>query len=298
LLVDEVSMMREKFYAMLCHIKRAIPGMKIILIGDYLQFMAVKDSWSGDYESSSALFDLCDGYKIHLTKCLREDGDGQELFNICTDVIDGKAVAVGDFPVIEDTEVNIAFYHKTRKPINTKWMEKVTSDLPESQVIKLTKNTEDVHSQDVTLCSNMPVICIRKSKSLGVDNGEVFTIMNFSDVPDYAVMKKPELKQHCKDKGLKCSGKRELLLERLQLASSDIVLRLTEDSEAKPIRVPRHLFQKHFYVAYAITYFQSQGCTITGRYTIWDWRFYHVDWRAKNVAMSRATSKANVQIAQ
>ena len=37
---------------------------------------------------------------------------------------------------------------------------------------------------------------------------------------------------------------------------------------------------------------------LTGRYTIWDWDFYHVDWRAKNVALSRATSKANVQIEQ
>eukprot|EP00964_Phaeocystis_antarctica_P146604 scaffold112943_cov18-Phaeocystis_antarctica.AAC.1 len=69
-------MMREKFYAMLCHIKRAIPGIKIILIGDIeTQFLPVKDTWTGDYETSAALFDLCDGYKVHLTKCLREQGD-------------------------------------------------------------------------------------------------------------------------------------------------------------------------------------------------------------------------------
>ena len=298
LLVDEISMMREKFYAMLCHIKRAIPGIKIILIGDYLQFMAVKDSWSGDYENSAALYDLCDGYKIHLTKCLREDGDGQELFNICTDVIDGKEVVVGEFPVTEETEENIAFYHRTRIPINEKWMHKVCSGLPDSKLIKLEKVREDDHSQDVTLCENMPVICIRKSKLMGVDNGERFNILNFSDVPDYSSMKKPELKQHCKEKGLKRSGKKEVLLERLQLASSDILLRLTEgEPEDEPIRVPRHLFQKHFYVAYAITYYQSQGCTIRGKYTIHDWDGPHVDWRAKYVALSRATSKSNVQIA-
>ena len=128
-------------------------------------------------------------------------------------------------------------------------------------------------------------------------------------------MKKEELRDHCRQKKLKVGGKNAALIERLQNASSDILLRLDDDepvrvqlslkgssvrvqlSSAKPIRVPRHLFQKHFYVAYGITYFQSQGCTITGRYTIWDWDFYHVNWRAKNVAMSRATSKANVQIA-
>ena len=301
LLVDEVSMMREKFYAMLCNIKRAIPGIKIVLIGDYLQFKAVKDSWSGDYENSAALFDLCDGYKIHLTKCLREDGDGQELFNICTDVIDGTdtATLVDQFPVTEETEENIAFYHRTRISINKKWMDKVCSGLPDSKLIKLEKIIEDNHSQDVTLCENMPVICIRKSKVMGVDNGERFTILNFSDVPDYSTMKKPELKQHCKEKKLKCSGKKELLLERLLEASSDILLRLTEgEDDLEPVRVPRHLFQKHFYVAYAITYYQSQGCTIRGKYTIHDWFAFYVNWRAKYVALSRATSKENVQIKQ
>ena len=303
LLVDEISMMREKFYAMLCHIKRAIPGIKIVLIGDYLQFKAVKDSWSGghsaeSYENSAALFDLCDGYKIHLTKCLREDGDGQELFNICTDVIDGTFVVdAREFPVTEETEENIAFYHRTRIPINAKWMERKCNGLSDSQIIKLEKIPEDDHSQDVTLCENMPVICIRKSKLMDVDNGERFTIPNFSDVPNYSAMLKPELKQHCKDKGLKSSGKKEVLLDRLLEASSDIVLRLTEDSEAKPVRVPRHLFQKHFYVAFSITYYQSQGSTIRGKYTIHDWDGLHVNWRAKYVALSRATSKGNVQIA-
>ena len=298
ILIDEISMMREKFYAMLCHIKRAIPGIKFVMIGDFLQFMAVKDSWSGDYENSAALFDLCDGYKIHLTKCLREDGDGQQLFNICTDVIDGKEVNLNEFPVTEDTMENISYYHKTRIPINAKWMDKVCYNLPDSKLIKLEKISDDHHSQDVTLAENMPVICIRKSKVMGVDNGERFTIMNFSEIPNYSAMMKPEIKQHCKDKGLKNSGKKELLLERLLEASSDILLRLTEDPEAEPVRVPRHLFQKHFYVAFAITYYQSQGCTLRGKYTIHDWHAQHVDWRAKYVALSRATSKQNVQINQ
>ena len=70
ILVDEISMMREKFYAMLCHIKRAIPGIKMILIGDIeTQFLPVKDTWEGNYETTAALYDLCDGYKIKLTKC-------------------------------------------------------------------------------------------------------------------------------------------------------------------------------------------------------------------------------------
>eukprot|EP00966_Prymnesium_polylepis_P112198 2595518-Prymnesium_polylepis.3 len=138
-------------------------------------------------------------------------------------------------------------------------MAKETQGLPEDRVIKLSAIETDPHSQDVILCENMPVICIRKLESIGVDNGERLTIFKIA-------------------------------------SDSDILLRLDDDEGAEPIRVPPDLFQKHFYVAYAITYFQSQGCTITGRYTIWDWDFHHVDWRAKNVAMSRATSKANVGI--
>ena len=38
-----------------------------------------------------------------------------------------------------------------------------------------------------------PPICIRKLKSIGVDNGERFTILIFSEIPDYSVMKKEEL---------------------------------------------------------------------------------------------------------
>ena len=64
------------------------------------------------------------------------------------------------------------------------------SGLPDSKLIKLEKIPDDDHSQDVTLCENMPVICIRKSKAMDVDNGERFTILNFSDVPHYVAMKK------------------------------------------------------------------------------------------------------------
>ena len=298
ILVDEISMMREKYYAMLCHIKRAIPGIKFILIGDIAtQFLPVKDTWSGDYESSAALFDLCDGYKIKLSECLREEGDGKELFDICTAIINGAEIDISQFLPTADTRENIAYLHATRMQLNEEWMAKETKDLPEDQVIRLEAVPTDPHSQDVILCENMPVICIRKLESIGIDNGERFTILNFSDIPDYTSMKKEQLREHCRQKKLKVGGKNAELIERLQDASSDILLRLDDDEDAEPVRVPRHLFQKHFYVAYAITYFQSQGCTLTDRYTIWDWDFYHADWRAKNVAMSRATSKANVQIA-
>ena len=299
IIIDEISMMREQFYAMLCHIKRAIPGIKMILIGDIeTQFLPVKDTWNGDYAISAALYDLCDGNKVKLTKCRREEGEIKELFDLCTDIINEKEIDISLFAPTEPTRENIGYLHKTRKRINEEWMEKEAKDLPEDQVIRLDANEADEKSQNVILCANTPVICIRKSKSIKIDNGERFTIQNFSDEPDYSIMKREELRKCCDEKKLKVGGNKAELMERLQNAASDLVLKLDDDAtSAVEVRVPRHLFQKHFRVAYAITYFQSQGCTLTGKYTIWDWDFYHVNWRARNVAVSRATSKANIQIA-
>ena len=167
------------------------------------------------------------------------------------------------------------------------------------KLARLDANEADEKSQNVILCANTPVICIRKLKSIKIDNGERFTIQNLSDVPEYSSMTREELRKCCDQKKLKVGGNKAELIERLQNAASDLVLKLDDDAtSAVEVRVPRHLFQKHFRVAYAITYFQSQGCTLTSKYTIWDWDFYHVDWRAKNVAVSRATSKANIQIAE
>ena len=296
LLVDEVGMMREKFYAMLCHLKRAIPGLKIILIGDYLQFKPVKDSWEGDYMGSQALFDLCDGRQTHLTKCLRE-ASGRELYDLCTDLINGKQIDIARFAPTEETEGNIVYYHKTRMAINEREMTKAIEGLDESKLIRLEATIGDEHSQPVALCEGMPVICIRKSEALDIDNGERFRVLNFTDVPEYSTMNRKELRQHCRDKHLKVGGKKAVLIERLQVASSDLRLQLESDEEAEPVTIPRHLFQKHFYVAYAITYYQSQGCTLEEKRTLHDWDGYHVDWRARYVALSRFTDVKNVQIA-
>jgi hypothetical protein len=302
LLVDEVSMMREKFYAMLCHIKRAIPGLKIILIGDFKQFLAVKDKWLSkgkNPEDSAALFDLCDGHKVVLTKCRRTTEDGLFLFDLCTKLINGESIDITQFPITEETWMNIGYYHTTVNEKNARLMEKATQGLSEREVIRLPalpeKQDPNGYSQDVVLCEGMPVICIKTNeKILKICNGEQYKILCFTDVPDYANMKKKELRLHAKGR-VKVGGTVAELKQRLIEASSDLRMQNVRDPEDQVV-IPRGEFQKHFRVAYCITYYQSQGCTIEEKYTIYDWDAYHVNTRAQYVALSRATTREDVQI--
>jgi hypothetical protein len=107
-------------------------------------------------------------------------------------------------------------------------------------------------------------------------------------------MKKKELRQHAKGR-VKVGGTVAQLKQRLIEASSDIRLQNVRNPEDQVV-IPRGEFQKHFRVAYCITYYQSQGCTLKEKYTIYDWDAYHVNSRAQYVALSRATSRGDVQI--
>ena len=110
--IDEVSMMIEKFYQLFIMIKRSFSHLKFIIVGDFDQLKPVKDTWTGNYKYSGGLYDLCDGNRIQLTICKRSC---EKLFNVCKNVDD---INISDYPVVEKTNLNIAFTHQTRKRIN------------------------------------------------------------------------------------------------------------------------------------------------------------------------------------
>ena len=62
---------------------RSFSKMKFIISGDLGQLPPVKDTWNGDYEDSIAMWLLCGGNRIQLTKCRRSD---DELFELCKSV--------------------------------------------------------------------------------------------------------------------------------------------------------------------------------------------------------------------
>ena len=81
--IDEISMMIKDFYQLFILIKRAFKNIKFIIAGDFGQLPPVKDNWTGDYENSPAMFNLCSGNKINLSTCRRSD---RELYDLCLDV--------------------------------------------------------------------------------------------------------------------------------------------------------------------------------------------------------------------
>ena len=69
-------MMCEKFYKFLLMVKKMRPDIKHIIAGDFEQLLPVKDrveKW--DYKNSAALYELCDGNRLQLTKCRRSDDE-------------------------------------------------------------------------------------------------------------------------------------------------------------------------------------------------------------------------------
>ena len=74
IIVDEVSMMREQFYKVLCVVKRVKPDTKFRITGHYRQFGPVNDRIkkpTSFYANSQVLYELCDGNHLKLTNCRR-----------------------------------------------------------------------------------------------------------------------------------------------------------------------------------------------------------------------------------
>ncbi|KAL1508248.1 hypothetical protein AB1Y20_004365 [Prymnesium parvum] len=79
-ILDEVGMMPSGFYDFLCHLRRAIHGLCIVLVGDYMQLTPVKDEWFVNFDKScyfktAAFADITGGNIIRFHKYMRGDRD-------------------------------------------------------------------------------------------------------------------------------------------------------------------------------------------------------------------------------
>lgn len=177
--IDEVSMMLEKFYTLFIMIKRALPNIKFIISGDFGQLPPVKDSWTGDYETSVGLWSLCDGNKIHLTDYKRGD---KELFNLLVNIRKGdlSSVNVEDFKPTKETYLNIAYTHFTRRSVNKDCMERFLLEQKKPYIF-IKQDSNNPKTQDVKLCETMPVIAHKTNKNLNIINSESYTITSIKD---------------------------------------------------------------------------------------------------------------------
>ena len=232
LIVDEISMVPEKFYRLLTNIKKINSKIIFYICGDFGQLEPVKDTWIGDYENSIVLKDLCQKNKMVLTKCRRSN---ELLFNLCKNI---HLVKIKDFEVKRETDLNIAYTHETRKKINQICMERNLAESNQKPIfIKADQNNPK--TQDVRLICGMPIICHRTNKKLDILNSDRFYITSVTN---------NEIWFNNDDRKFENGNK------------MDAIIINTKD------------FHKFFYLAYCITSHASQGETFREPYTIYDWK--------------------------
>jgi ATP-dependent exoDNAse (exonuclease V) alpha subunit len=227
--IDEVSMMSEMFYKFFIVLKRMMPEIKFIIAGDFSQLLPVKDRIEGcNYKDSLALHELCDGNRLQLTKCRRSDAT---LFNMLLPE-NINNIKRKDFKN-KMTNRHIAFTNKRRIEINKLMMDQTIKN-KKVKALELKALDYDPNSQDVRLCTGMPVIARKNSKQLQIFNNETFTIKEIKRTED------------------------EIIVE----------------DEGRERTVPIQEFTKIFNVAYCITVHKSQGATFDEAYTIHEFNQY------------------------
>lgn len=171
IVVDEMSMVHELFYKVFICIKRLVPKIKFILIGDFRQLRPVNDRVDCEYEHSPAYYELIDNNMVVLTKCRRSD---DKIFNICKEENIGKVTT--DMFTHKQTLLNICWTNEKRKKLNDICMDLYISQNKIKNIFKVHKLIWDKNSQDMRLAVGMPVISRVNNKSIGVCNNQQFII--------------------------------------------------------------------------------------------------------------------------
>ena len=170
--IDEVSMMSESFYKFFCALKRLRPDIKYIIAGDYAQLAPVSDRANYNYKESYALWELCDGRRVQLSKCRRSD---DTLFNMLLPENINK-ITKKDFGN-KFTERHIAFTNAKRKEVNEIMMAKLTEG---KKCLQLKGSKYDEKTQDLRLITGMPVLAKKNNSKLDIFNNEDFIIKHIS----------------------------------------------------------------------------------------------------------------------
>lgn len=255
---DEVSMMASSFYNLFLKIKKMNKNIIWIFVGDFLQLAPVKDRAEFDYEHSYALWYLCGGRKVVLTKCRRSD---DRLYNIYMSGIH-KVNKRGGHQFETDPKYNntmhIAYTNAKVREINEVCQQRYLS-----RVIKKGEKTKisaipDVYraSVDMYLCRGLPLIAFKTVTEKGV----IVT---------------------CKNEFLKVC----------RVEGEGVILTRENGTE---ITAPLKTFAEVFRLAFAITAHRSQGATITENYTIHEWD--RMDQRLKYVALSRGKNPEHISV--
>jgi hypothetical protein len=174
IIVDEISMVREIFYSIFITIMRMKPSIKFILAGDIKrQLKPVNDRADFDYESSRALWEICNGNRLELTKCRRSD---KKLFDVSMNV---NNINIDDFGK-EECNLSICFTNRKRIELNHYWMD-ATNKKNKTKCLRIPKLSYDPNSQDMLVYKNLPIIARINSKSYDIANNQTFVVTRLSN---------------------------------------------------------------------------------------------------------------------
>lgn len=171
--IDEISMVHEIFYKFFMVMKKFKSNIKFIISGDYDQLSPVLDRYHGTYKESGALYELCDGQRIELSKCRRAD---DELYSLCKDV---ESVRKDMFQSNYE-KINLCYTNEKRIKINRHFMNKMM-EKNNIRGLYLPKLKFIDNSQDVNLFINMPIISYKNCKAMDIVNNESFKITNIDN---------------------------------------------------------------------------------------------------------------------
>ncbi len=146
------------------------PLIKFVIADDLEQLLPVKDRIENcDYKNSAALFELCDGLRVQLTKCRRSD---HTLFNM---LLPGNIERLTRSDFYNNVcDRHLSFTNYKRIKINDMMMLKFIKQKNYKKTTHFKKLPYDKNSQLIRLLPGMPIIARKNNKTLNIFNNEFF----------------------------------------------------------------------------------------------------------------------------
>lgn len=267
IIIDEVSMVSAFLWARLYTLYKET-GIPFLLVGDWKQIPPVEDLAPYNYLYHPAVVDLSKGKIIELKQVYRYDMD---LKKASENVMELDTKEFGN----KVCKSNICYYNRTRKRVN---------DMIVNMMIKQ-KNIQ--HTIEVKALQYK-----RGSTETADDFDErckknpTQTIRIYEGIPLIA----------CKtiEQGEVCVNNEEFVITKL--TEDKVVATSQRPDGIHKVEIELKDFYQHFLVAYCITTHKSQGSTIAGKITIWDWDA--MDEPLRYTAITRATAKHYINFAK
>ncbi|KAJ1464828.1 hypothetical protein T484DRAFT_3641496, partial [Baffinella frigidus] len=173
--IDEISMINKTMWSKLVLLKRMMPKLIFILVGDDKQCKPIEedDSESVKYFNHPAMKYLTNNNRNVLQVLQRFP---QELSTLLENVNDINTKQFKE----KNTPVNLCFFNNTRKQVNTMWNTKLKKEYN----LFIKEDISIAHSQDVYIHEDLPVIAMKtkkEEKSTLYANSETFKVVSFTN---------------------------------------------------------------------------------------------------------------------